>query len=333
MIEVFRDRCTSTASLLMLLAVAVLFVVGCEKDADTILIADGRRLTTVGRDREIDLRTKVFGIMRPTASVADAERFRKTLMDSAEEHFIVESGLLRVARARGISAPRDEVMGRLAPLSSALRCLAPGDQALAEEIAEREVLCSRVVESLSAEIDVSVSEDELDTAMERLHDYADMVASTNALVYARATNVWNEICRGADFTNMAARWSEADDPSSCEWGTFPLAALVDSPELQRLLPEMSPGDITPPVEGDNGLVVVRLVEVDRSSDPATYCLDRIFFRLPECAPTLSRDELAVEMAKERRKRQLATILRSVREKTVVDRLGKHRRRVDFPERQ
>lgn len=319
MIEVFRVRCTSAASQLMLLAVAVLLVVGCERDAGAILVADGRRLTIAGRDREIGLRTKIFGIMRPTASVADAERFRKTLEDSAEEHFVIESGLLRVAHDRGISASRDEVTGRLAPLSTALMRLDPGDRALAEEIAEREVLCSRVVELLRSEIDVSVSEEELDVAMERLSAYADMAAATNALVYARATNVWNEIRRGADFASMAARWSEDDDSSSCEWGAFPLAALDDSPELQRILPEMSPGDVTPPVEGDNGLVVVRLVEVDRSFVPASYRLDRIFFRLPECAPTLSRDELAVEIAEERRRSQLAAILRSVREKTVVKR--------------
>lgn len=319
MIDAFRDRCTSAASRLMLLAAAVFLVVGCEKDADAILIADGRKLTVVERDREIRLRTRIFGLMRPTASIADAERFRKTLEDSAEEHFIVESGLLKVAQARGISVSRDEATARLAPLVPAFGRLDPEEQAMAEEIAEREALCARVVESLRSGIDVSVSEEELDVAMARLSAYADMAAATNALVYARATNVWNEIRRGADFSSMAARWSEDDDPSSCEWGAFPLAALDDSPELQRILPKMSLGDVTPPVEGDNGLVVVRLADVDRSTDPVCYCLDRIFFKLPECAPPLSRDEIARKIAEERRRRQLDSLLRSVRERTVVNR--------------
>ena len=319
MIELFRDRCTSAAFRLMLLAVAVLLVVGCEKDADAILIADGRRLTVVERNREIRLRTKIFGLMRPAASIADAERFRKTLEDSAEEHFIVESGLLRVAQDMGFSVSRDEATARLVPLVHAFGRLDPEERAMAEEIAEREALCARVVESLRSGIDVSVSEEELDVAMERLSAYADMAAATNALVYARATNVWNEIRRGADFVDMAARWSEDNDLSSCEWGVFPLVALADSPELQRILPKMSPGDVAPPVEGDNGLVVVRLVEVDHNSNPVGYRLDRIFFRLPECAPALSRDELAEEIAEERRRSKLAAILRSVREKTVVKR--------------
>ena len=81
MIELFRDRCTSAASLLMLLAVVVLLVAGCRKDADAILIADGRRFNAVEMDREIRLRTKIFGLMRPAASIADAERFRKALAD------------------------------------------------------------------------------------------------------------------------------------------------------------------------------------------------------------------------------------------------------------
>jgi len=318
-IELFRDRCTSAASLLMLLAVAALLVAGCGKGADAILIADGRRFTAVERDREIRLRVKIFGLMRPAASIADAERFRKALADSAEEHFIVESGLLRVAQSRGISVSRDEAATRLAPLASALGRLDPEERALAEKIAEREALCARVVESLRSEMDVTVSDEELDAAMERLSAYAEMAAATNALVHARATNVWNEIRRGADFDSMAARWSEDDDPSSCEWGAFPLAALDDSPELQRILPDMSPGDITSPVEGDNGLVVVRLVEVDHSLVPASYRLDRIFFRLPEVAPVLSRDELAAEIAEERRKSQLTEILRSVRGETTVKR--------------
>lgn len=312
-------RETGTLAAAALVSLAAAFLSGCGGGDDLVLVADGRRLTASGRDREIALREKLFGLVNQTATVAEAERFRRTLEDTAEEHFIVETGLLGVARDRGLSVGADAASHRLAPVAAALKRLDPGERKLAEEIAEREELCELAVRALESEIDARVSEGELDDGMRRLAEYAQVVSATNALVYARATNVWTELKGGADFAATAARWSEDDDASSCEWGEFPLAALDDSPELRRMLPGMKPGDISPPVEGDNGLVIVRLRGVDRASDPVRYGLDRIFFRLPEDAPNPTREELAAELAAERRGAALKTVLAKIRASTKVSR--------------
>lgn len=104
--------------------------------------------------------------------------------------------------------------------------------------------------------------------------------ATNDLVFARATNVWKKIvAKTMTFEQAATNYTEdvefAED--GCEWGTFSLDQIQDDPEVLALLPKLKVGDVTPPVESDNGLAILRL---DPSDDPKHYTFSRIFFRLP-----------------------------------------------------
>lgn len=108
--------------------------------------------------------------------------------------------------------------------------------------------------------------------------YNQRMAGTNALVYARATNVWRRIvAKELTFEQAATNYSEdvyiAD---GCEWGTFGSDQLADDPAVLKMLPTLKVGDITPPVESDGGLAIVRLDEILEKK----YTFSRVFFRLP-----------------------------------------------------
>lgn len=109
--------------------------------------------------------------------------------------------------------------------------------------------------------------------------YNEMMTQTNALIYARATNVWIQLKNGADFVATARQFTEIPEEvtDNGEWGTLDDQFLRDDPALLAAVKNLKPGAFTPPMEGDNGLMIAKLNGV---TDDGAYELSRIFFRLP-----------------------------------------------------
>ena len=109
--------------------------------------------------------------------------------------------------------------------------------------------------------------------------YNAVMAQTNTLIYARATNVWNQLKAGGDFKALARSHTEIPDEVAEDgaWGMIDDSFLRDDPALLAALKNLKPGEFTPPVEGDNGLMIARL---DARDEDGSYSVSRIFFRLP-----------------------------------------------------
>lgn len=287
------------------------FLAGCTP-RDVVLAVDGRKLTATERDEEVGLRIKLLRMANPGIGEAAAAMRRKTLADSAESHFIEETILLKVAKERNLTATQREIDDRMAGFTRFFDRLSVAERALAKSIAEREVLCEKAKQSIENEMDDKVSADELDQALDSLKSYAEMAAETNRLIYARATNVWLEVCGGRDFADAARQYSEADDRPSCEWGQFPLEAFAEEPSLKSALEGMRIGGVSYPVEGDNGLMIVRLKGIDKQAMPPRYDLERIFFRLPEEVPQMTVGEVAALISAKKRHDRLEGRLNDLR---------------------
>lgn len=128
------------------------------------------------------------------------------------------------------------------------------------------------------------------------------IALTNALIFAHATNVWRKIvAKELTFEEAATNYSEdAYIESGCEWGCFTMAQLSSETALLERLPKLKPGDITPPIESDGGLAIIRKDEDDGA---ATFTFSRVFFRLPvswvEETPDEARNILLEDLTKRR----------------------------------
>ena len=126
-------------------------------------------------------------------------------------------------------------------------------------------------------------------------------AATNAYVFAKATNVWKKIVSGElTFETAASKFSEDEYIlEGCEWGCFTRDQLEGEDGVLALLPTIKPGDITPPIESDGGLAILRKDEDDNNK---TYSFSRVFFRLPyfyeEETPEKARAVLQAQKCKE-----------------------------------
>lgn len=147
---------------------------------------------------------------------------------------------------------------------------------------------------------IDVSDDELDACEKWVADRNHRAATTNAAIWATASNVWQSIKRAEiTFEDAANKYTQDESkPVDGEWAAFSLDAFADEPILTKTISEMKPGDFTPPIEGDNGLMILKLNDVEVSEKPMEkprYLLSRIFFRLPMFYETVERDRLRKEL--------------------------------------
>ena len=273
----------------------------------------GRILSKSDLESRIALRLKLLarrlGKPLPPKLV---EAYATTLRESALDQFkaeVVFSGVAEreklgvtedmLARARkGLVrefGKKDETYARMsAALSASERAL------LDEEIMTEFRACQgrdRLLESCRQE----VPDEKLEQAIADGRRYNAEMSVTNAAIFARATNVWERlVAKEIDFAETANRISEAeenDGESGGEWGTLALDEISDySAELAVRVTNAAVGEILPPLEADNGLMIARLdgkVESERR-----YSISRIFFRLPEFWEELPREDLRKALAEE-----------------------------------
>lgn len=128
-----------------------------------------------------------------------------------------------------------------------------------------------------------------DEEIARMEAWNARMTLTNAIVHARATNVWEKLKAGADFVQTARANTELTDeiPDDCEWGAIDAKFLADEPTLHAALKMMKPGEFTAPIEADGGLLIVRLDKVEPEEE--VYTLSRIFFRMPRFLTPASKD--------------------------------------------
>lgn len=145
--------------------------------------------------------------------------------------------------------------------------------------------------------DIVITDDMVENRIAKIKVLNDNALATNACIFAKATNIWQKIVSGElSFEEAADKFSEDEYiKEGCDWGTFTIDQLEGEDNVLALLPSINTGDITPPVESDGGLAILRKDEDDNNK---TYSFSRVFFKLPyffyEESPSEARDALRAE---------------------------------------
>lgn len=150
--------------------------------------------------------------------------------------------------------------------------------------------------------------------------YNKAAVATNALVWARGTNLWERLNKGERLEDLASEHSEEGSfDGEAMWGAFRLDELKDSPALVKILPTLNVGDLTPPIEADNGLCIIRLDEITDAAGNGTarhdpfsrYHLSRIYLRLPEIYERPTQAEAVEALREGLRKRSFVARIREL----------------------
>lgn len=146
--------------------------------------------------------------------------------------------------------------------------------------------------------DLHITDQMVAERMKSIGSYNRRMSYTNQLIFARATNVWQQIvAKTIGFEEAAEKYTEDKYAAyGIDWGSFSKEQLDEEPGVLALLPTLKVGDITPPVESDGGLAILRRDEED---NPDLISLSRIFFRLPFFYEIESPEELRATMKAEK----------------------------------
>ena len=267
--------------------------------ADTVVAAvDDDVLRVKDIDAEIGLQLSLARMRKRniTAQEMDsiAAKFRKVVARA-----FVEERLLRgYARQAGLTLSDDDV--RRYEQKVARTFGKPTFERLKEGLptAQQVLLTNGVVRTLmiqAAKRDilkkaaVQVSDEEVSKAIGRYEHLNEVAAKTNALVWAQASNVWHRITAGElTLAEAASDYSqlESESVSGGVWGEFDRERLAESePELVERIGRMQQGEVSEPIESDNGVCIVRLDKVD------PLRLSRVFFKLGMVWEIPKREEM------------------------------------------
>ena len=152
--------------------------------------------------------------------------------------------------------------------------------------------------------DLKVTDADIDRVMARIAAFNATAAATNALAYAKATNVWRQINAGADFAKLADATSE--DADRQPGGALGLCEEIDFegvPGYWAAVSALKTGEISDVLTTDVGIEIVKaLTDLAPSVDtgePARE-LARIYIRRAMTIPPSTREEETTELAQYRR---------------------------------
>ena len=180
-----------------------------------------------------------------------------------------------------------------------------------------EALRQAISDRLFAQNPTNIPDSYVDGQLQNISDYNARMTVTNAQVYARATNVWNRLKAGEDFVKLVHEETEVDDEKADDgqWGVFDLSAFDQEPGLKAALAALKPGEFTPPVEGDNGLMIARLNERDVTGG---LDISRIIFRLPLFYKPAPREKILEAAYEKYRKSLFDRKLKELLENAVIE---------------
>lgn len=113
----------------------------------------------------------------------------------------------------------------------------------------------------------SVSEAELEARRRFVAAFDANADAMNGKARERLLQAKAEILGGADFAEVTRKYAEVHPEYGSRWGTFILAETASEEDLHDWLAKAQVGDISDPVDTDDGLAIVKLVAKGKGDAP------------------------------------------------------------------
>lgn len=133
--------------------------------------------------------------------------------------------------------------------------------------------------------------------LEMMRRWNEMAAATNAVQWAKATNVWEQIKADGDFVKIAKATTELKEEleDDCEWAILDAKFFEDEPALSQKVRAMKVGEVSEPIAADNGICIVRL---DALEDDEGYRVSRVFIHLAKIMNPAPNEEIRAALEAE-----------------------------------
>lgn len=297
------------------LVLLAIFIAGCSKEepkveavslnqkqktSKVLITVNGRKLTRANLDSRTELMVKMSTMLNPKISISDIDKLRKKLRGAYLQSFVREVVLDDYLKAKGLQADEKALEEARQAILAAFRKrgklkygdlkrkLGPQSAQLDEYVATSAVdimACRTILSENATNLPPNWAAEQL----RKIKAYNARMVLTNAQAFAQATNVWKKLQGGADFKETAKAFSqlpqEAKDGG--EWGVISYQQLEPDEEVAEWSQKLAVGEFSPPIEGDNGVMILRL-DAKKGDD---YTLSRIYFKLAMLYEEIDEKEL------------------------------------------
>ena len=165
----------------------------------------------------------------------------------------------------------------------------------------------------------NISEVDLQKWMDDIEAWNKTADKNNDLSRKRLLEASSEIAAGGDFADVTAKYAQLHPEFGREWVTIEMGELQQDEDLYKWLKSAKVGEVSPPLDLDDGMAIVKLVKIGKGEAPAgaplpdVYTLVRCTVYAYEYIQRLERAELVSELLTMRRtaaQRKLGEMLTS-----------------------
>ena len=281
---------------------------------DVIVSVNGKALTRKDYDDSLDLQIAIYSMRRPSANkqaidVYRANREVKIISDYVNQQLVLQEGQRMGIRVppkaldeatlkawRNISPRKagDDLTAVLGPKVSLFKKFVSDDEH------------ARATRSALFGDRLDVSEADIDQMEKKMADWNAVYADSNRVVMARGEEIVRELRAGADFVETAKRVSQFRPEEGELWGEFTHAEIEDK-ALREVAFQLPVGNISDPVDTEDGLVIIRVLERSDGATVqssvarqiATVKLARILLLMYNPFNEMNRDEIRTTLLKDR----------------------------------
>ena len=281
-------------------------LVGCSADDDFIVSVNGKRLTSEMVERRASMMVAYRAKCGYKLKANDRKKFLTGLRSSYPKVFVANTILNEYIESEKLTVPAEHVQKtqQLAMKSFQGKRPKSWEDALAamgEWAAEfdDQVFCEARRTYLrnywAGQNPTNVTPALISNVLQHVDNVNAIADATNRLAFVRATNVWERLKSGADFRETAKKWSDLKQErhDGGEWARLDWQQMADDRELIKYARKLNPGEFSPPIEADNGLMILR---VDKKDEKECQ-MSRIFFSLAMNFKRPSEKEIVADVEK------------------------------------
>jgi len=228
--------------------------------------------------------------------------FRRAMLDEAKKRNVelTEEELNEYKKRMVVEFRKSQKDGmRKIRFSDFRIAVGPKNATAFENRVREDALIKKVRNVIRQEFVKPVREADLADYRKRIADINAEASATNAAAWRAAQKAYKSISSGMDYDVVGAKIAEIHEHASYdrEWYAPTPKDLEGETNLLARLPKMKVGEVTPPIECDNGIGIIRLNAIitkdskGKEIEPA-YALSRIDFELAETCKEGENDEEA-----------------------------------------
>ena len=278
--------------------------------SDVIMVVNGEKITRHDFDVMQAFYGKIFRLCNTLPLVGRnerADRYVHNREQKTPEELFSRTLMRQEADRRGISVTPEQVLvsakGALrgmrrakVPLEDVAQELGGEEGALFLKLAKDDAR-SQALRRKVAEGRLDVSEKEIDEGLARVADFNRRADVSNEVQRAHLAQAVREVRAGGDFAAIAKKYSLVHPEQGADWQTVELGELASDSPLREWLSSAKVGELSGPLDLDDGLSIVKLLAKSKGDapdgvpPPDIYHLARITVLAFERSPEMSRDEV------------------------------------------